>query len=94
MCYAVHRPGTPPESCSVCHPDAWLMDAPRRKVEMFGDSMFDEEERLRRSADGQADGAPEQGQEDHEELVAFGGLDEHLRRRQAISQLLREVGGC
>lgn len=57
---------------------------------MFGDSMFDEEERLRRPADGQADGAPE----GDEELVAFGGLDEHLRRRQAISQLLREVGGC
>lgn len=61
---------------------------------MFGDSMFDEEERLRRAADGQADGAPEQGDDGHEELVAFGGLDEHLRRRQAISQLLREVGGC
>ena len=61
---------------------------------MFGDSTFDEEERLRRSPDGQADGAPEQGDEGYEELVAFGGLDEHLRRRQAISQLLREVGGC
>jgi hypothetical protein len=60
---------------------------------MFGDSMFDEEERLRRPADGQADGAPE-GDAGYEELVAFGGLDEHLRRRQAISQLLREVGGC
>jgi hypothetical protein len=61
---------------------------------MFGDSMFEEEDRLRRAADGQADGAPEQCDEGSEELVAFGGLDEHLRRRQAISQLLREVGGC
>jgi hypothetical protein len=61
---------------------------------MFGDSMYEEEERLRRAGDGQADGAPEQGDESLEELVAFGGLDEHLRRRQAISQLLREVGGC
>jgi hypothetical protein len=56
--------------------------------------MYEEEDRLRRAAEGQADGAPEQSGEGHEELVAFGGLDEHLRRRQAISQLLREVGGC
>jgi hypothetical protein len=61
---------------------------------MFGDSMFEEEDRLRRADDGQADGAPDQPDEGQEELVAFGGLDEHLRRRQAISQLLREVGGC
>jgi hypothetical protein len=61
---------------------------------MFGDSMYDEEDRLRRTDDGQADGAPERDEEGPEELVAFGGLDEHLRRRQAISQLLREVGGC
>lgn len=60
---------------------------------MFGDSMYEEEDRLRR-ADGQADGAEEQFEDASEELVAFGGLDEHLRRRQAITQLLREVGGC
>jgi hypothetical protein len=56
---------------------------------MFGDAMFDEEERIRRAADDQAD-----GQDDGEELIAAGGLDEHFRRRQAIAQLLREVGGC
>lgn len=61
---------------------------------MFGDSMYEEEDRLRRSGDGQADGAEEQIEDAGEELVAFGGLDEHLRRREAITRLLREVGGC
>lgn len=61
---------------------------------MFGDAMFDEEERLRRAADGQADGLPEAERDEGEELIAAGGLDEHFRRRQAIAQLLREVGGC
>lgn len=61
---------------------------------MFGDAMFDEEERLRRAAEGQADGQPEAEHDDGEELIAAGGLDEHFRRRMAIAQLLREVGGC
>lgn len=60
---------------------------------MFGDAMFEEEERMRR-ADGQADGADHLSADDQEDLFAMGGLDEHLRRRMAISQLLREVGGC
>ncbi len=57
---------------------------------MFGDAMFEEEERLRRSADdefSEADSGDEM-------LFAAGGLDERLNRRQAIAQLLREVGGC
>jgi hypothetical protein len=59
---------------------------------MFGDAMYEEEERLRRAADDSDD----TGFEDHEleDVVAAGGLDERLRRRQAIAQLLREVGGC
>ena len=59
---------------------------------MFGDAMFEEEERLRRAAER----ADDTGFEEHEleDVVAAGGLDERLRRRQAIAQLLREVGGC
>jgi hypothetical protein len=59
---------------------------------MFGDAMFEEEERLRRAADA----ADDTGFEEHEleAVVAAGGLDERLRRRQAIAKLLREVGGC
>lgn len=58
---------------------------------MFGDAMFDEEERLRRSADAGQDG--DCGDE-LDDVFAVGGLDDRLERRQAISQLLREVGGC
>lgn len=61
---------------------------------MFGDAMYEEEDRLRRAAEGQADGASAPAEDDREDLIAAGGLDEHLRRRQAIAQLLREVGGC
>ncbi len=61
---------------------------------MFGDAMFEEEERIRRAADGQADGNPELFDDDRQELIAAGGLKEHLKRRQVIAQLLREVGGC
>ncbi len=61
---------------------------------MFGDAMFDEEERIRRAAEGQADGADDLSGADQDDLMAMGGLDEHLRRRLAITQLLREVGGC
>jgi hypothetical protein len=60
---------------------------------MFGDSMFDEEDRLRRAEEGRDEDvtAPE---EELEDVTAAGGLDEKLRRRQAVAQLLREVGGC
>lgn len=61
---------------------------------MFGDSMFDEEDRLRRSEEGRDDeefGLPD---DELEDVTAAGGLDEKLRRRQAVAQLLREVGGC
>ncbi len=61
---------------------------------MFGDAMFEEEDRLRRAADGQAEEDPAMLEDDRQELVAAGGLKEHLKRRQAIAQLLREVGGC
>ena len=61
---------------------------------MFGDSMFEEEDRLRRAEEGREDdefGAPDDEMQD---VTAEGGLDETLRRRQAVAQLLREVGGC
>ncbi len=60
---------------------------------MFGDAMFDEEERLRRTEEGRDDEF-EQRHEEPEDLAPTGGLDDRLRRRQAIAQLLREVGGC
>ncbi len=61
---------------------------------MFGDSMFEEEDRLRRSEEGRDDEELTTSSEELEELTAQGGLDEKLRRRQAVAQLLREVGGC
>lgn len=60
---------------------------------MFGDSMFDEEDRLRRAEAGQDPDDPTAAEDEAEGLLAAGGLDERLRRRQAITQLLREVGG-
>ncbi len=61
---------------------------------MFGDSMFDEEDRLRRSEDGQDDELQLSAEDEEQDITAAGGLDERLRRRLAIAQLLREVGGC
>ena len=61
---------------------------------MFGDSMFDEEDRLRRAEEGREDEDFTAASEELEDLTAQGGLDEKLRRRQAVAQLLREVGGC
>ena len=61
---------------------------------MFGDSMFDEEDRLRRAEEGRDDEEFTVPSEELEDLTAQGGLDEKLRRRQAVAQLLREVGGC
>ncbi len=63
---------------------------------MFGDSMWDEEERLRRAEEGREGLDPmDAGTETEiDDIMAVGGLDERLRRRQAISELLREVGGC
>jgi hypothetical protein len=55
--------------------------------------MFDEEDRLRRAEDG-LDEEPTGDDEEADDILAVGGLDERLRRRQAIAQLLREVGGC
>lgn len=60
---------------------------------MFGDAMFDEEERLRRAEEGLGEDL-ERDQEEQDDLAPAGGLDDRLRRRQAIAQLLREVGGC
>lgn len=60
---------------------------------MFGDSMFDEEDRLRRAEEGRDDEL-EGSQEERDDFAPAGGLDDRLRRRQAIAQLLREVGGC
>jgi hypothetical protein len=58
---------------------------------MFGDAMYEEEERLRRAEDGREDrDVPD---DEVTDIVAAGGLDERLRRRQAIAELLREVGG-
>jgi hypothetical protein len=64
-----------------------------QEVAMFGDSMFDEEERLRRAEEGREDGR-ETSPDEQDDLAPAGGLDDRLRRRQAIAQLLREVGGC
>jgi hypothetical protein len=61
---------------------------------MFGDSMFDEEDRLRRAEEGRDEEEFTSQSEELEDLTAQGGLDEKLRRRQAVAQLLREVGGC
>ena len=61
---------------------------------MFGDSMFEEEDRLRRSEEGKDDDFQASTEDEQDDLMAAGGLDERLRRRQAVAQLLREVGGC
>lgn len=61
---------------------------------MFGDSMFDEEDRLRRIEEGKDDDFQASTEDEQDDLTAAGGLDERLRRRQAVAQLLREVGGC
>ena len=60
---------------------------------MFGDSMFDEEDRLRRAEEGLEENL-ETSHAEPEDLAPVGDLDDRLRRRQAIAQLLREVGGC
>lgn len=61
---------------------------------MFGDSMFDEEDRLRRAEEGRVDDEFAPAEDEVEDVTAAGGLDEKLQRRQAVAQLLREVGGC
>jgi hypothetical protein len=65
---------------------------------MFGDSMWDEEERLRRAEEScnECDAHEDHAEleSEHADLTAMGGLDERLRRRMAIAELLREVGGC
>ena len=59
---------------------------------MFGDAMYEEEDRLRRADDGRSN--DDRGHDDEQnDVVAADGLDERLKRRQAIAQLLREVGG-
>lgn len=60
---------------------------------MFGDAMFDEEDRLRRAEAGQDPDEPTTAADEAEDLLAAGGLDERLERRHALTQLLREVGG-
>ena len=62
---------------------------------MFGDAMYEEEERQRQLERGEL---PVRGEDAADELedeppIAMGGLDERLRRRAAIADLLREVGG-
>ena len=63
---------------------------------MFGDSMWDEEERLRRAEEGRddMDAAESEAGMEIDDVTAMGVLDERLRRRMAIAELLREVGGC
>ena len=63
---------------------------------MFGDSMWDEEERLRRAEEGreEMDAAESEAGSELDDVTAMGVLDERLRRRMAIAELLREVGGC
>ncbi|HET9133981.1 MAG TPA: hypothetical protein VFN90_06740 [Gemmatimonadales bacterium] len=61
---------------------------------MFGDAMFEEEERQRRLERGDRPVPRDEADDADEELpIAMGGLDERLRRRAAIADLLREVGG-
>ncbi len=62
---------------------------------MFGDAMYEEEERQRRLERGDPPTPrDEAGDDADEELpMAMGGLDERLRRWAAIADLLREVGG-
>ena len=63
---------------------------------MFGDSMWDEEERLRRAEEDREamDAADAEAGMEIDDVTAMGVLDERLRRRMAIAELLREVGGC
>lgn len=63
---------------------------------MFGDSMWDEEERLRRAEEGreEIESAESDAGMEIDDVTAMGVLDERLRRRMAIAELLREVGGC
>lgn len=63
---------------------------------MFGDSMWDEEERLRRAEEDREamDAADAEAGLEIDDVTAMGVLDERLRRRMAIAELLREVGGC
>ncbi|MEI2719174.1 MAG: hypothetical protein V9E87_03395 [Gemmatimonadales bacterium] len=63
---------------------------------MFGDSMWDEEERLRRAEEGreEIESAESDAGLEIDDVTAMGVLDERLRRRMAIAELLREVGGC
>lgn len=63
---------------------------------MFGDSMWDEEERLRRAEEDreEMDAAEAEAGMEIDDVTAMGVLDERLRRRMAIAELLREVGGC
>ncbi|HEY4101241.1 MAG TPA: hypothetical protein VGM20_10220 [Gemmatimonadales bacterium] len=61
---------------------------------VFGDSMFDEEDRLRRAEEPKGDDEFLAADDEYQDVTAAGGLDETLRRRQAVAQLLREVGGC
>ncbi len=58
---------------------------------MFGDAMYDEEDRMRRVDDEHEEAEMDAGEEG--DIAASGGIEERLRRRQAISELLREVGG-
>ncbi len=58
---------------------------------MFGDAMYEEEDRMRRVEDGRDEEELDAGEEG--DIAATGGIEERLRRRQAISELLREVGG-
>lgn len=88
----------------ACQPDAWRNDADAsnqltrdawgERAAMFGDSMFEEEDRLRRAEEGTEDEASTWQDDGYDDVTAAGGLDETLRRRQAVAQLLREVGGC
>ena len=63
---------------------------------MFGDSMWDEEERLRRAEEDREamDAADAEAGMEIDDVTAMGVLDERLRRLMEIAELLREVGGC
>jgi len=60
---------------------------------MFGDAMYDEEERLRLPEDALGGDHHDDDDDEINDVVAAGGLDERLGFRDAIARLLREVGG-
>ncbi len=97
MKYWQGRPGVRPSIRAIdpesCHPDAWRIDTPAQGAEMFGDAMFEDDDEVPALTPDHPRAEEPLFEEDDDELMAFGGLDERVRRLAAMAQLLREVGG-